>query len=63
MAKVLVLRYNNGKFPPSAVTEKFKQQVGGAMEKYLKENIKLLPCSNLYFITVAILDLTGMLVE
>jgi len=38
MAKVLVLRYNKGKFPPSAVTDEFKQQVGGAMAKYLKEN-------------------------
>lgn len=38
MAKVLVLRYNKGKLPPSAVTDEVKQQLGGAMEKYLKEN-------------------------
>ena len=37
MAKVLVLRYNKGKLPPSAVTDEVKQQLGGAMEKYLKE--------------------------
>ena len=38
MAKVLVLRYNKGKLPPSALTEEFKKQVGEAMEKYFKEN-------------------------
>jgi hypothetical protein len=38
MAKVLVLRYNKGKVPPSALTDEFKQQLGGAMEKYLNEN-------------------------
>jgi hypothetical protein len=38
MAKVFVMRYNKGKLPPSAITDEFKQQVGGAMEKYLKEN-------------------------
>lgn len=38
MAKVLVMRYNKGKLLPSALTDEFKQQVGGAMEKYLNEN-------------------------
>ena len=38
MVKVLVLRHNKGKLPPSALTDEFKQQVGGAMEKYFKEN-------------------------
>jgi hypothetical protein len=38
MAKVLVMRYNKGKVPPSALTDEFKQQLGGAMEKYLNEN-------------------------
>lgn len=38
MAKVLVMRYNKGKVPPSAVTDELKQQLGGAMEKYVKEN-------------------------
>ena len=38
MAKVLVMRYDKGKLPPSALTDEFKQLVGGAMEKYLKEN-------------------------
>ncbi|MBN2032272.1 MAG: hypothetical protein JW836_03270 [Deltaproteobacteria bacterium] len=41
MAKVLVLRYNKGKLPPSALTAEFKKQVGGAMEKYLSENPKV----------------------
>ena len=38
MAKVLVLRHNKGKLPPSALTDEFKDQVGEAMEKYFKEN-------------------------
>ena len=38
MAKVFVMRHNKGKLPPSALTDEFKNQVGGAMEKYLKEN-------------------------
>ena len=38
MAKVLVLRHTNGKVPPAAVTDEFKQQLGGALESYLKEN-------------------------
>ena len=38
MAKVLVMRYNKGKLPPSALTDEFKKIVGGAMEKYLSEN-------------------------
>jgi len=38
MAKVLVIRNSAGKLPPSALTDEFKQQVGGAMAKYLKEN-------------------------
>jgi hypothetical protein len=38
MAKILVIRHNVGKLPPSALTDEFKQQVGGAMMKYLKEN-------------------------
>jgi len=38
MAKVLVIRNNAGKLPSSALTDEFKRQVGGAMEKYLKEN-------------------------
>ena len=38
MAKVLVLRHNKGKLPPSALTDEFKNQVGQAMEKYFKQN-------------------------
>jgi hypothetical protein len=38
LVKVLVLRHNKGKLPPSALTDDFKKQVGGAMEKYFKEN-------------------------
>ena len=38
MVKVLVLRHNKGKLPPSVLTDEFKKQVGGAMEKYFKEN-------------------------
>jgi hypothetical protein len=38
MAKVFVMRYNKGKLPPSAITDEFKQQVGGALEAYLKDN-------------------------
>ena len=38
MAKVFVLRHNQGKLPPSALTDEFKKQVGGAMEKYFKKN-------------------------
>ena len=38
MAKVLVMRYDKGKVPPSAVTDEFKQALGGALGKYLEEN-------------------------
>ena len=38
MAKVLVMRYDKGKVPPSAVTEEFKKTLGGALGKYLEEN-------------------------
>ena len=38
MAKVLVMRYDKGKVPPSAVTDEFKQQLGAALGDYLKEN-------------------------
>ena len=38
MAKIYVMRHNKGKLPPSALTDEFKTQVGGAMEKYFKEN-------------------------
>jgi hypothetical protein len=38
MAKVFVMRYNKGKIPPSALTDEFKQQLGGALETYLKEH-------------------------
>ena len=38
LVKVFVLRYDKGKLPPSALTDEFKKQVGGAMEKYFEEN-------------------------
>lgn len=38
MAKVLVMRYDKGKVPPSAVTDEFKKTLGGALGKYLEEN-------------------------
>ena len=38
MVKVFVLRYDKGKFPPSALTGEVKSQVGGALENYYKEN-------------------------
>ena len=38
MAKVFVLRHNKGKLPPSSLTDELKNQVGEAMENYLKEN-------------------------
>ena len=38
LVKVLVLRHDKGKLPLSALTDEFKEQVGGAMGKYLEEN-------------------------
>ena len=37
LVKVFVLRYDKGKFPPSALTDEVKNQVGGALENYYKE--------------------------
>ena len=50
MAKVLVMRYNKGKIPPSALTDEIKQQVGGAMEKYLTAIFAPLCETQLFFI-------------
>ncbi len=38
LVKVFVLRHDKGKFPPSALTDEVKKQVGEALEKYIKEN-------------------------
>ena len=38
LVKVFVLRHDKGKFPPSALTDEVKKQVGEALEKYYKEN-------------------------
>jgi hypothetical protein len=38
LVKVFVLRYDKGKFPPSALTDEVKEQVGGLLEEYYKEN-------------------------
>jgi hypothetical protein len=38
LVKVFVLRHDKGKSPPSALTDEVKKQLGGALEKYYKEN-------------------------
>lgn len=35
---MFVLRHDKGKFPPSALTDEVKKQLGETLKKYFKEN-------------------------